>query len=123
MLEPGDIVDSKYSPFNSAENQPVVYPYAEQDLALGQNGSQSNIIRPQTNYVDVNVENEIRFINDSDGDGNCDFTFPPTYICNIKGVGDNHEGYIGFRSTIKDKPFLDDGAINVVVERWREQGQ
>jgi hypothetical protein len=123
MLEPGDIVDSKYSPFNSAENQPVVYPYAEQDLALGQNGSQSNITKPQTNYVDVNVENEIRFINDSDGNGNCDFTFPPAYICNIKGVGDNHEGYIGFRSTNKDKPFLDDGAINVVVEQWREQGQ
>lgn len=124
MLEPGGIIDSKYACFNyAAENQPVVYPCFEQDLALGQNGSQSNITKPQTNYVDVNVENEIRFINDSDGNGRCDFTFPPAYICYIKGVGDNHEGYIGFRSTNNDKPFLDDGAINVVVERWREQGQ
>jgi Alpha/beta hydrolase of unknown function (DUF900) len=122
MLQPGDILYSKYSPFNSAENQPVVYPYVEQDLALGQNGSQSNISKPP-NYVNVNVENEIRFINDSDGDGRCDFTFPPTYICNIKAVGDNHGGYIGFRSTNNDKPFLDDGAINVVVEQWREHGQ
>ena len=114
-----------FSPFQ-------VYPSFEGDLALGQNGSQifpngsqiiPNITLP-TNYVQTDVQNEIRFIRDADMDGFCDVGFfdlynAKTFICTINGVGDNHGGYFGFRAN--NTRLEDDGAMNVVVNDWKSE--
>jgi hypothetical protein len=39
----------------------------------------------------------------------------------VAGIGDNHFGYTGFRLS-STKGFRDDGAMNIVVEKWRSQG-
>lgn len=126
-LEPGNISETKpihYYDFNSLENQPVYYPYYEQDLALGQNGSQSNISKP-LNYVDINVKEQIPLLVDADGNGECDYrkqekgTNPITWTCTITKVGDNHAGYFGFR--VNNTRLEDDGAMNVVVNDWKSE--
>jgi hypothetical protein len=39
----------------------------------------------------------------------------------VAGIGDNHFGYTRFRLS-STKGFRDDGAMNIVVEKWRSQG-
>jgi hypothetical protein len=39
----------------------------------------------------------------------------------VAAIGDNHFGYTGFRLS-STKGFRDDGAMNIVVEKWRSQG-
>ena len=65
------------------------------------------------NYLDINVQNEIAFITDANGDGKCDL--PDLFGCTIDNVGDNHFGYVGFE---KNGVLIDDGAMNIVVEDW-----
>jgi Alpha/beta hydrolase of unknown function (DUF900) len=121
MLEPGDVRDSEYSCNNTMEGDPVIYPCFEQDLSLGQIGAQPNISKPERNYIDVNVENQILPIEDADGNGKCDLINFYSKDCMIAEDGDNHAAYMGFRSTDKNKPFVDDGAISVVVGYWRNE--
>ena len=123
VLEPGDI--SEIGPFyylsnNSGERQPVYYPFYEQDLSLGQNGSQSNISKPQANYADVDVRVQIPILTDADRDRNCDYQIPKTSICTITEIGDNHGGYMGFRkkSIMGEDVLLDNGVIDTVVNLW-----
>ena len=33
-------------------------------------------------------------------------------------IGDNHDGYIGFRDAVNNSNLLDDGAIDIVVYNW-----
>jgi hypothetical protein len=110
--------------FNYFENQPIYYPCFEQDLALGQGGIQtttiSNIDRPQ-NYLDIPVRQEIQKIIDADADGTCDlmyrnFWFPRGWVCTIIQTGDNHLGYVGFRSV---ENLGDYGAMDIVVNTIR----
>jgi hypothetical protein len=115
-FEPNSI--NPFSPFQ-------VYPSFEGDLALGQNGSQTfpNITLP-SNYVQKDVQNEIPFNKDADKDELCDVGFfdvynPETFVCTITEVGDNHGGYFGFRADTTR--LQDDGAMNVVVEQWRNK--
>ncbi len=99
---------------------PVYYPFFEGDLPLGYHGEQAGIDSPpQSIYGDINVENEIPNIDDSDGDGKCDLPNPflPD-TCTINAVGENHLGYFGFRSAINGT-LIDDGAMNAVVANWR----
>ncbi|MFZ0327562.1 MAG: hypothetical protein WAL66_09700, partial [Nitrososphaeraceae archaeon] len=62
----------------------------EGDLPLGYQGKQAWIDSPPSSiYRDINVENEIRNIDDSDGDHKCDL--PNPFIpgsCTINAVGD-----------------------------------
>jgi Alpha/beta hydrolase of unknown function (DUF900) len=99
---------------------PVYYPAFEGDLPLGYHGKQAVIDSPTSSiYRDINVENEIRNIDDSDGDHKCDL--PNPFIpgsCTINAVGENHLGYFGFRSAVNGT-LIDDGAMNVVVSNWR----
>lgn len=99
---------------------PVYYPYFEGDSALGYHGKQAGIDSPSSSiYRDIDVENEIPNIVDSDGDHNCDL--PNPFIpdsCTINAVGENHLGYFGFRSAATGM-LIDDGAMNVVVNNWR----
>ena len=56
---------------------PVYYPAFEGDLPLGYHGKQAGIDSPTSSiYRDINVENEIRNIDDSDGDHKCDLPNP-----------------------------------------------
>jgi hypothetical protein len=77
-----------------------------------------------SNYKNINVEDEISYERDADKDGDeCDL--PNLYykifwglgICTIFGHGDNHLGYIGFRTS--DNSLLDNGAIDKVLDTWR----
>jgi len=98
---------------------PVYYPYFEGSAALGYHGKQGIDSPSSSIYRDIDVENEIPNIVDSDGDHNCDS--PNPFIpdsCTINAVGENHLGYFGFRSAATGM-LIDDGAMNVVVNNWR----
>ena len=59
-------------------------------------------------------------IKDANGDGIYDLqAYPGGPTPTIVGVGDNHLGYVGFRSTSNSKVLLDDGAMDVIVKDWR----
>ena len=108
-----------YSCFNLLENQPVYYPYFEQDLALGQSGSQSNISpsdKPR-NYMDIPISRQIPNFADADADGECDLTF--NHVCTINHIGDNHLGYVGFRDLSNNNTIKNNGAIDIVVNTFR----
>jgi esterase/lipase superfamily enzyme len=74
-----------------------------------------NLTTP-SNYIDINVAYEIPPFSDADGDGNVEECFEETKP--VQWWGDNHCGYIGFRNSTTGL-LLDDGAINVVLENWR----
>lgn len=99
--------------------QPVYYPFYEDDLALGQSGSQSDITIP-INYVETDVTGEIPFEIDADADGSCDlFVITPFFTyCTILREGDNHFGYIGVRSN--NNEIIDDGVIDIMIENWSQ---
>lgn len=108
-----------YSCFNLLENQPVYYPYFEQDLALGQSGSQSDISPSDIprNYMDIPISQQIPNFSDADADGECDLTF--NHICTINHIGDNHLGYVGFRDLSNNNTVKNNGAIDIVVSTFR----
>ena len=109
--------------FNYSEQQPIYYPCFEQDFALGQGGMQttiSDIDIPQ-NYSDIPVGQEILNIVDADADGACDLSYrnswlPDSSVCTIIQMGDNHLGYIGFRSIENLGEY---GAMDIVVDTIR----
>ncbi|HZL23167.1 MAG TPA: hypothetical protein VFC05_07575 [Nitrososphaeraceae archaeon] len=68
------------------------------------------------NYIDTNIVYEILPFSDADGDSNVEECFKN--INTVKVWGDNHCGYIGFRNNTTGS-LLDDGAMNIVVEDWR----
>jgi len=108
-----------YSCFNLLENQPVYYPYFEQDLALGQSGSQSDISSSDIprNYMDIPISQQIPKFADADADGECDLTF--NHLCTINHIGDNHLGYVGFRNPSNNNTVKNNGAIDIVVDTFR----
>lgn len=97
-----------------------IYPSYEGDWALGQSGHQTipydiSLSLP-TNYNQINVQNEIPPICDADGNSEPDFPLEENMVIKI---GDNHGGYFGFREAVNNTRLLDDGAINVVVDNWK----
>jgi Alpha/beta hydrolase of unknown function (DUF900) len=97
-----------------------IYPSYEGDWALGQSGHQTipydiSSSLP-TNYIQINVQNEIPPICDVDGDKHPDFPLEENMV--IK-MGDNHGGYFGFRDAANNTRLVDNGAINVVVDNWK----
>lgn len=71
------------------------------------------------NYSQKNVRSSIDFNIDADGDSFCDLIIPFTMFCSIHRTGDNHFGYIGFRSSFNHNVLESDGALNIVVSDWR----
>jgi len=113
-----------YNLFNPQDNalQRPVYPSFELDDALGLEGAQSDM-QPISNYLDINVQNEIPVFTDANGDGRfggCDL-LNSFGGCTIDNVGDNHFGYVGFRFP-SSGPVLgtlrNNGAMNIVVDNW-----
>jgi pimeloyl-ACP methyl ester carboxylesterase len=96
-----------------------IYPSYEGDWALGQSGYQTFpfdiTLSLPTNYIQINVQNEIPPICDADSDGKPDF---PLATNQVITRGDNHGGYFGFRNTTDITQLIDDGAINIVVDNW-----
>jgi hypothetical protein len=103
-----------YNPQDNSLQLPQLYPLYEVDDALGRLGSQSGL-EPISNYLDLNVQNEIPFITDANGDGKCDI--PGFFGCTIADIGDNHFGYVG--SENRNGVLIDDGAMDVVVNNWK----
>jgi hypothetical protein len=92
------------------------YAKSEYDNALGLNGAQIGITLP-SNYNETNVQNEILALPDSDADGKDDLA-----VTRPVEIGDNHGGYFGFTNiTNGQKTFVDNGAMDVVVEQWRNE--
>ena len=115
-----------FYPLNSVENQPVYYPYFEQDFALGQTGIQSTISETDVpeNYVDIPVRQEILNIKNADADNEgCDLKYHPNpwypsyVICTITEIGDNHLGYVGFRGP--NDSLRNNGAMNIAVDTFQ----
>lgn len=121
-----------------------IYPFFENDLALGQSGRDTTIAtRDQVStppYYEINVQNQILAIRNADAMEDlhylyCGFTtcavtlagsydfglcggFTSSYVCKVD-IGDNHGGYIGFRDSNNINQLKDDGAINIVVKNWK----
>ena len=121
-----------------------IYPFFENDLALGQSGRDTTIAtRDQIStppYYEINVQNQILAIRNADAMEDlhylyCGFTtctvtlagsydfglcggFTSSYVCKVD-IGDNHGGYIGFRDLNNINQLKDDGAINIVVKNWK----
>lgn len=112
-----------YNLVNSEDNTlELIYPcYEGGDDALGKNGKQEIGISPPPNYAEVDVKDEIKPLTDADANGDCDFGVknPWTGIC-FADVGDNHAGYLGFRSLDNHTLLADDGAMNIVVETLKQ---
>ena len=94
--------------------RPVRYTNYEGDFALGQHGVQSGIDIPET-CSQQNVRSNTDFNDDVDEEGFCDLIIYFTIFCTINRTGDNHFGYVGFRSPFNHNVLISDGAINIVV--------
>ncbi len=94
-----------------------IYPFFETDLALGQSGYQKipYKIKFPSNYNENDVKNELVAYCDADGDHEIDFPFVNGQTITI---GDNHRGYLGYRSPDDNSIIINDGAINIVVDNW-----
>jgi hypothetical protein len=112
------VVTNPFSPYQ-------IYPSFEGDLAIGQNGSQMfPPVSLPSNYIDINITNEIPFNHDADADQICDdlrllSVNPSVWSCAISEPGDSHYGYFGFR--LNGTQIADDGVVNVVVNNWKGQ--
>ena len=93
-----------------------IYTQSEYDNALGLKGKQEGITAP-SNYNQMDVQDQILALSDADADNKTDLevTIPVE-------KGDNHGGYFGFTNmTNGKKMFVNDGAMDVVVEQWRNK--
>lgn len=117
-----DIVDKFYNLYNPEDDglkfNQALYRTLNQTLfknytSLGLAGAPKESVH--LNYNDTNVAYEIPPISDADGDGNVEECFEE--VNPAKVWGDNHCGYIGFRSPLTGI-LSDDGAMNIVVRDW-----
>jgi len=91
------------------------YTMDENDTALGLKGKQEGITA-SSNYNQRDVQDQILALSDADADGIYDLGLNKTEPVE---KGDNHGGYFGFTNmTNNKKVFVDDGAMDVVVEQW-----
>ncbi|MDN5867724.1 MAG: alpha/beta hydrolase [Candidatus Nitrosocosmicus sp.] len=107
---------------------PSPYLMTETDNPLGAYGKQSEINTPE-NYQDYNVTAYIGNEPDSDKVNGCDLEVNlrnygwliDYYYCTITKTGDNHFGYMGYRSETNPQTIEDTGAIELVAEQWRNE--
>jgi hypothetical protein len=104
------------------------YQYTEDHDALGAIKKDSTTNGP-SNYHEHNVLSKIIADADSDKDKECDlrvnlknFGYPfDSYYCTITKLGDNHLGYMGYRSSTNRHLISNSGAIEVVVTDWKNE--
>jgi hypothetical protein len=125
-----------------------IYPFFEQDSALGQAGTQQDIqVMDKVTtppYYDIDIKNQIEPGTDADGIEDSHVVFCGVYVCGetvIEGwdfglclayyhywmiitqcnaaMGDNHAGYMGFRDNLANRNIQEyDGAMDIVVQHW-----
>jgi hypothetical protein len=78
-----------------------------------------NIINVPTNYEEYNVREEIGLNPDANGDRKCDLQVGVT--CTIFYTGDNHLGYMGYRSSTNRAVITSSDVINSVTFDWRKE--
>lgn len=76
-----------------------------------------NIVDVPNNYNEYSVIQAIGFEDDANGDGECDLMFRGS--CTINYMGDNHFGYMGYRSSNNPQVVHNSGAIGFVAMDWR----
>jgi alpha/beta hydrolase family protein DUF900 len=111
-----DIVDNFYNLRNPEDNMlEYIYRYLENRDAIGLLGIHHSLPTP-SRYSERQVDSEILPIPDADANAKFDcFDFF------VLLHGDNHCGYIGFRTLHPFGNLLrDDGAIDVLVRNWSE---
>lgn len=102
------------------------YQNSENHNTLGANRKDSMISVP-SNYREHSVLSKIKADADSNKDSKCDlfvnlknFGYPlDYYYCTITKSGDNHFGYMGYRSGINQQTVSSSGAIETVVTDWK----
>jgi hypothetical protein len=136
MLVPEEILFDPFSFFPDPflfDEFIVVYPspyqYTEGDDPLGSNEVKSKINEP-FNYNEYSVLSKIKYDDDADKDNMCDlevnfryyyWIWYNNYWCTIDEIGDNHFGYMGYRSSINPQRVSDSGAMEFVVLDWRNE--
>jgi hypothetical protein len=143
-----DEVVKFYNLYNPEDNiLQFVYPVFE-DTALGKDGSQQDIEKiykiTKPPYYDIDIKNEIAAISNADGIADSHNVFCGLLVCDeimieewdnglclpyyvnfviVKtckvAIGDNHSGYIGYRDIDNTNRLENDGAVNVIVNNWR----
>lgn len=83
-----------------------------------------NRVHEPVNYNEYSVINQLPPNEDSDNDGECDSRailslFSSNEVCTVALVGDNHFGYLGYRSSADT--ISNNGAIDEVVRDWLQQ--
>jgi hypothetical protein len=110
-----DVLEEKW--WTLEWNEPEYYPSFEGgNLAIGQ--KPLNEVSPgmPSNYVNINIMDQIIYAKNADNDSDrCDLQ-DTSGVCTINGGGDNHLGYIGFRNS--DNSLMDNGAIDKVFNTW-----
>jgi hypothetical protein len=120
------VVEHFYNLYNSEDNMlapqgfcPYCWasPYytSENDDPLGA-FSIKNKINVPFNYNEYSVTGAIGFNEDANGDGKCDLVFEG--FCTIIYRGDNHFGYMGFRSNDNPQVVYNSGVIGSVRMDW-----
>jgi hypothetical protein len=109
---------------------PSPYQSTEGDDPLGSYEIKSKINEP-SNYNEYSVLSKIKDDDDADKDNVCDlrvnfryyyfWIWYDYYQCTIDEIGDNHFGYMGYRSSINPQRVSDSGAMEFVVLDWRNQ--
>ncbi|MFL6371689.1 MAG: alpha/beta hydrolase [Nitrososphaera sp.] len=106
-------VSKFYNFFDRQDNAlEELYPYYEDgETTLGLRGAKQGITLP-SNYQDIDVTEEVSFIDDANGDYMCDLPNPfiPNF-CTISAIGDNHLVYVGYVSSMSGLSF----------RRWRNE--
>ncbi len=129
-----------YNLYNPEDNMlQFAYRDTEGDDALGWCGSKGGpqnffikqscvgedpILTP-TNYVEYSVTDNIKLDNDADKKDGCDITmkvFSDWQTCTIVLTGDNHMGYMGYRSGTNPQAVYDSGAMGYVAKDWTDRG-
>ena len=70
-----------------------------------------DIINVPSNYLEYSVKDEIGFDDDADGDGKCDLMIGS--FCTIAFRGDNHFGYMGYRSATNPNMIANSNVIDL----------
>jgi pimeloyl-ACP methyl ester carboxylesterase len=132
-----------YNLFDPKDNiLEFVYPSFEENRALGEKGREPGIDKVLTPpYYDIDVQNKIESIADADRIPDqhflvcpfsldfCEITindydvglcigYTTWYTCGVTR-GDNHGGYVGFRSDDNPNSLVSDGSMKVVVDSWK----
>ncbi|HEY9385559.1 MAG TPA: hypothetical protein VIP70_00840 [Nitrososphaeraceae archaeon] len=96
------------SPYSSAENSDPLGAYA----MIGR-------VNVPENYAELDVRNKIALIADANSDGECDLELGG--LCTIVYRGDNHFGYMGYRSVINPQIIRSSGTMDLVAQHWESE--